>query len=131
MKTIKVPFFQGNLMSYPWFPNHDKLKQIEWKDSFVFTDDLVWDRFERGRSAVTIYLKSKNNGKEYPCFISSFEKIILSDCIEKRKLVTESDSNTMFSGHFGFIKRGENYSITPVILLMTDDFGNGKFQFIK
>jgi hypothetical protein len=118
MKTIKVPFLDGDLMSYPWHPREDKRNQIEWKDSFVFTDELVWDRVERGRSAVTIYLKSIHTGRKYPCFISSLESFVLRNYIDKRSVVAGScgifdTTVTTISGSFGFIKRGENYSIHP------------------
>lgn len=87
------------LMSYP---EHD----AAWEIGEAFGGILVFDGFERGRSAAHAIWRDVSTGKRYPMFLT-----FLEDVIKNKGGISHTGE---IAGVFGFAKRGMNYSIMMI-----------------
>ncbi|MDE8648127.1 hypothetical protein PXH69_24475 [Rhodococcus qingshengii] len=90
---------------YPHATSYSKPSDIEWRDNVPFEATLKVETYSRGRSSVTVILKNVDTGTEYSMFISETLNTMLNRPIVDAKV----------SGMWHFIKRGQSYSIAPVI----------------
>ena len=96
--AYQIPFdSKGNMLTYVggW-------EQPVWKDNYEWEDNLEYETFGRGRSAVHIYFKSLITGKKYIMFMTDFHDIV-KDMVTGR-----------ISGTFTYQKRGANYGMRRV-----------------
>ena len=99
------PFRDGELMPYCGVRDTG----VEWKENFVFHDDLRYDGYYRGCSAAGFQFVSEENGKRYNMFLTDFDNAMKTRRFFKDHLI----------GEFTFVKRGQNYGIK--ILPAPDD----------
>lgn len=92
----KIPFLNGNQMSYPYGPD-------EWRDNYIFEETLKYEGYSRGRSSVTMSFKD-SKGHSYEMFISDFD-----DVITRKGFFGKSTR-----GKWTFVKKGQNYGIKAV-----------------
>ncbi len=99
--TIQIPFYtEGPYKGLAGYP--DKYWPMEWRDNHVLMDRLVFDGFQRGRSAAHAVFKSTTNGDRYEMFLTDLEDVLRLGGIEKLGYITS---------YFTFVKRGMNYGI--------------------
>lgn len=115
---LQVPFLEnGSLVGYadPWKDSTNpqnagcdvgwrKSQCFTFRDNFEFDDELEYNGYGGGRSAMSMYLKSKTTGASYPMFWKHFEGLIRKGCA----------AGPSFRGRWTFCKQGQNYSIKPV-----------------
>ena len=98
-QAYQVPFDPktGELMSYP-----ESWRNPVWKDNFEWEDELEYETFGRGQSAVHIYMKSTRDGKHHVMFMTDFSDIVKELAAGK------------ITGVFTHQKRGANYGVRIV-----------------
>lgn len=75
-------------------------QKVIFKPNYIFSADLKFTGFTRGRSSAQACFKDSNNDKIYYMFLVDFSDIILAGCnVNKLK------------GNFTYTKRGCNYAI--------------------
>lgn len=88
-----IPFRGGNQLEFPnW--NHDT---IEWIDNHMFQDELSFESFSRGRSAVTFHMTRAMTNNRVTMFASNFVELV------------PYFKNGVVRGTFTFVKKGQNY----------------------
>ncbi len=99
--VIQIPFYTTGpykgLAGYP-----DGYWPMEWRDNHVFMDHLLFDDFQRGRSAAHAVFKSTTSGDRYEMFLTDLGDVI------KRMGLTNGGG---IAAYFTFVKRGMNYGI--------------------
>jgi hypothetical protein len=99
--AIQIPFYTSGpykgLAGYP-----DGYWPMEWRENCVFMDRLIFDGFQRGRSAAHAVFKSTTSGDRYEMFLRDLEDVLRVGGIEKLGYLTT---------YFTFVKRGMNYGI--------------------
>lgn len=91
--NYQIPFDKhGNQMDYEGWRD-----EFEMRDNFQFSDELVFEKYGRGRSSVTFTMRRKSNGKTVSFFVSDFTDIV-------PKMVSGR-----IAGEFTFVKKGQNY----------------------
>lgn len=115
MSKYQIPFdANGNPLNYA---REYGWNRIEWKDNYIFEASLVFDHFQRGRSAAHAIFND-GQGRKFTMFLAELSKAIPS--LEEGQLV----------GYFTFCKRGQNYGIkflgTEQMDEDEDDFEEGE-----
>lgn len=109
--NYKIPFDgKGNLLNYvstDTYYDYDlgQHVSVDWKDNYVFNDELEYESYSHGRSSVQIYFISKLSKRKFNMSLNDFDLIL------KAKAFID---NTV-KGTFTFAKRGANYMLTPVL----------------
>ena len=107
-KKYKIPFSKhdGHLISYDYvgIDNQVDDENVEYRNNYVFEDDLQYIRYNGGRSAMSMIVRSLRDGTEYSMFWTYFNWCI------KQPTITPGP---VFHGKWTFIKTGCNYSICP------------------
>lgn len=99
----KIPFSK-NIDRMLYYVD-DNYFNVEWKDNYIFDDDLKYIGYNGGRSAMTMVLESVNNLRKYYMFWTYFDECIRRD---------NNSPGPVFHGKWTFIKTGKNYSVKPV-----------------
>ena len=81
-------------------------EKVEWVDNEPFEDTLVYDSFERGRSAVTFWWKSLRDGTFYPMFAVDMDAVLRSCGVSVGGII---------AGRFMARKQGANYGLLRVV----------------
>lgn len=76
----------------------------EWKENFVFHDDMKFTGFSRGCSSAKAVFESRLDGKQYAMFLTDLADAISGERFFKDRLI----------GYFTFCKRGQNYGVKIV-----------------
>lgn len=106
-KTYKIPFSKhtGEMLSYTWGCDESN-PNIDWKDNYVFDDELKYVSYIGGRSSMSMKVESLRDGRRYNMFWTYFD-----DCIRR----DNNGPGPTFSGKWTFVKTGQNYSVKPVV----------------
>lgn len=86
----------GTLMGYA-----EEWQDIEWRENFTFCEALVFDHFERGRSAAHAIFKDRD-GRKYQMFLTDLENALKGLAVFRGKIEGVT---------WTFTKRGRNYGI--------------------
>ena len=98
----KIPFSNGNLIS--WSGRYvQSLPGFQWKDNFIFDDELEYVGFSKGRSSVQMNLKSTTDGCCYNMSMADFSWCIMHNLLIDRKI----------KYRFTFAKKGTHYMLVP------------------
>lgn len=119
-KELFIPFNRnGNMLDYSYWGISEEEKEIckengkvehyfgngeiaeVFVPNFEFEDELVFEKFSRGRSSVKAHFISCTNDKRYEMFISDF-----GDVIREGHLIGDR-----IMGKFSFVKKGQNYGV--------------------
>lgn len=94
----QIPFDQQG-SPVPYTPQRDEC--YIWEDNVPFKATLVFERFERGRSAAhAIYAKGDDPSWKVTMFLSDLEDVI-----------AKGFAPLYLTGHFEYVKRGQNYGV--------------------
>jgi hypothetical protein len=97
--TYQIPFNKDGLVN--WVGHW--MKDIIWKDNYIFSDTLYYVKYYTGKSSVTFEFKD-SNGLRYTMSLMQFDALI------KDKLF----KNNSITADWTFVKRGQNYLIERV-----------------
>ena len=98
----QIPFdSNGDMLTYA---GHGMMHgtTVTWKDNFQWDDNLEYESYGKGMSAIHIYFRSLVSGKKYTMFMTDFHDII-KDMVTGR-----------LSGTFTFQKRGMNFGVRRI-----------------
>jgi hypothetical protein len=73
----KIPFnsLTNQMLSYPE-PWQHMQEIIVWKDNIEWDDELQYETYSRGRSAINFIFKSNITGTQYLMFVSDFDNVV-------------------------------------------------------
>jgi len=91
----QIPFRDGNLCHYPSWPT----EPTEWRDNHVFSAELTYQGYRRGRSAAYMEFHCLETHAVYSMFLTHFDEV--APIMEKGKV----------SARWTFTKCGQNYGI--------------------
>lgn len=101
MTKFQVPFDKdGNQWHFP-IPTYRG--ETYYQDPYEFDDELQVEDWEKGRSRVTIRLKSVNTGKTYECTLAEYMAMSTSEHNDGKRVTIK--------GVFGFKKVGTTVSL--------------------
>lgn len=116
----KVPFDrQGNQIEFggyngrgsDWCPGFE---YIDFRDNEEFQDTLVYEGYQRGRSAAFFLWRRSLTGTTVTMFMSEMDRLLREGKIGRRRLSDLSSEVCVAAGRWHFIKRGANYSVSLV-----------------
>jgi hypothetical protein len=101
----------GSLLHYPGYGNrtwhNGGFVDVIWKeDPPPFQATLVFDRAYSGRSARGFMFQDAATGATYPMMMRDVETLLKEFGLPKKGLL----------GDWSFVKRGQNYFITPEVI---------------
>jgi len=98
----QIPFINGNLCDYA-SGYYATQPGFQWKDNYIFDDELEYISFSKGRSSVQMNLRSTTDGRCYNMSIADFSWCILQGLLIDKKI----------KYRFTFAKKGTNYMLVP------------------
>jgi hypothetical protein len=77
--------------------------EVVWKPNYVFEDEMIYESYYQGRSAVGVILSSIKTGATYSMMMGDFDTLMTAGLFNGAKI----------RGRFTFIKRGPNFRLAP------------------
>jgi hypothetical protein len=110
-----IPFCptSGNSLYWTAFDPGQGGDKVVWKQNHIFDDGLAVIGYSRGRSAANIDVQSVNDGKKYTIFLTDFMQA-LTLCENTFRQEVNGEMRLVLVGHWGFVKRGQNYGIRVI-----------------
>ena len=113
MSKYKVSFDEnGNHITWDSSMNWKISKQV---DNYEFEDTLEYIGYEKGRSALNIKWKSRQNNKTYYSGITMLNNILIGDtkCVLRTRILNDKQPFTIV-GKFTFQKQGTSVLLKEV-----------------